>query len=64
MTGAKGYEELIARFTNWAQAEENIRAAFIFGSRARRDHPADEWADLDLLFLAEKPQIYVTDTPR
>jgi aminoglycoside 6-adenylyltransferase len=57
-----GYEELIARFSSWAQAEENIRAAFIIGSRARRDHAADEWADLDLLFLAEKPQIYETDT--
>jgi hypothetical protein len=26
---------------------DDIRAAFIIGSRARADHPADEWSDLD-----------------
>lgn len=57
-----GYEELIARFSGWAQGEENIRAAFVFGSRARSDHPADEWSDLDLLILADEPQDYVEAT--
>ena len=57
-----GYPELLEKFTSWAQAEENIRAAFVFGSRARVDRPADEWSDLDLLFLAEKPQIYMEAT--
>lgn len=61
-TTTDAYEELIARFTKWAQAEENIRAAFIIGSRARKDHPADEWADLDLIFLVENPQVYMEST--
>jgi aminoglycoside 6-adenylyltransferase len=57
-----GYEVLLQRFISWAQGEENIRAAFVFGSRARDDRPADEWSDLDLLFLAERPQIYMEAT--
>lgn len=56
------YGELIDRFIRWVQAEENIRAAFVFGSRARHDHPADEWSDLDLFFLAERPQTYSVET--
>lgn len=48
---AQAYETLIRRFTDWAEAEDNVRAAFIFGSRARSDHPADAWSDLDLLLL-------------
>lgn len=57
-----GYKQLLERFSSWAQGEENIRAAFVFGSRAREDRPADEWSDLDLLFLAERPQIYMEAT--
>lgn len=53
---------MLERFISWAQAEEGIRAAFVFGSRARLDHPADEWSDLDLLFLVDEPQAYVEAT--
>ncbi|NCF66321.1 MAG: hypothetical protein GWP61_10110 [Chloroflexi bacterium] len=57
-----GYKQLLERFISWAQAEGDIRAAFVFGSRARRDRSADEWSDLDLLFLAERPQFYMEAT--
>ncbi len=46
------YADLIERFTRWAEAEEDVRAALILGSRARKDHPADEWSDLDVLVHA------------
>jgi aminoglycoside 6-adenylyltransferase len=59
---SSGYKQLIERFISWAQAEEDIRAAIVFGSRARNDHPADEWSDLDLLFLVDEPQAYVEAT--
>jgi aminoglycoside 6-adenylyltransferase len=59
---AAAYERLIQRFVNWAEAEENIRAALVIGSRARVDHPADEWSDLDVTFLANDPQPYVVET--
>jgi aminoglycoside 6-adenylyltransferase len=49
---ADSYQKLIDKFVAWAKTEENIRAVLVIGSRARTDHPADEWADLDLLILA------------
>ena len=57
---AEAYESLVARFTAWAQTEEGIRAVFVIGSRARIDHPADEWADLDVLVVARDPAPYLT----
>ena len=54
-----GYDRLIERFIAWAGSVENIRAAFVIGSRARSDHPADEWADLDVILLARDPSPYL-----
>lgn len=48
---AQGYEQLTAEFVKWAQTEQSVRMAFVVGSRARVDHPADEWSDLDLVFV-------------
>jgi aminoglycoside 6-adenylyltransferase len=56
------YETLIERFTQWAETEANIRGAYIIGSRARTDHPADEWSDLDMILLANDPQPYSLTT--
>jgi aminoglycoside 6-adenylyltransferase len=42
---------LEANFIAWAQAQEDVRAAIVVGSQARRDHPADEWSDLDLILF-------------
>jgi aminoglycoside 6-adenylyltransferase len=55
---AAAYEQLIQRFVQWAQTEDNIRAAVVIGSRARLDHPADEWSDLDVLVFASDPEPY------
>lgn len=46
------YDDLITRLTAWASEQSNIRAAMILGSRARTDHPADAWSDLDILVFA------------
>ncbi len=56
------YEQLIDRFIQWAQTEDNIRAAIVIGSRARTDHPADEWSDLDVIILANDPEPYWATT--
>ncbi len=61
---AIAYEHLIDRFIRWAQTEDNIRAAVVIGSRARVDHPADEWSDLDLIILADDPEPYWATTDR
>ena len=57
---ASAYEQLMEKFIQWAQTEENIRAAVVIGSRARLDHPADEWSDLDILIFAYDPEPYLT----
>lgn len=54
----QAYEQLIEKFIQWAKTEDNIRAAFVIGSRARVDHPADEWSDLDVIILANNPESY------
>ncbi|HEX4898267.1 MAG TPA: aminoglycoside 6-adenylyltransferase [Candidatus Limnocylindrales bacterium] len=56
---ARAYEEIADRFVRWATAEDAIRAAVVIGSRARTDHPADEWADLDILIWSTDPARYL-----
>jgi aminoglycoside 6-adenylyltransferase len=53
------YEELIQKFISWANAQPDVRMAVVLGSRARTDHPADEWADLDILMVTINPKHYV-----
>ncbi len=61
--GRSGYEQIEERFAAWAQARRDIRAAFVVGSRARvDDHPADEWADLDIMMFASRPDRYLSRT--
>jgi len=56
----KSYRELIERFRKWAESRPDIRAAVIVGSRARVDHPADDWADLDIVIVTTDPEYYVS----
>lgn len=53
------YEFLIDQLTGWASRTPDVRAALILGSRARSDHPADEWADLDLLVFANNLEQFI-----
>lgn len=53
---------LEARFTEWAESRDDIRAAVVVGSRARLDHPADAWADLDVGIATTNPGKYHRDT--
>ena len=49
-------EQLEQRFAAWAQTQPDIRAAFVVGSRARTDHPADQWSDLDIMVVTTRPE--------
>jgi aminoglycoside 6-adenylyltransferase len=49
------YEAIIARFIAWASTESAIEAAMVIGSRARVDHPADAWSDLDIVVFTTNP---------
>ncbi len=55
------YEKMEEKFVSWAQTVEDIRAAFIVGSRARTDHPADEWSDMDIIIFSTKPNFYLSN---
>jgi aminoglycoside 6-adenylyltransferase len=56
------YENLLKQYVLWAANREDIRAVMVVGSRARRDHPADAWADLDIISFSRTPQKYFADT--
>ena len=56
----KLFEQLIERFVKWAETCSDIRAAVIVGSRARADHSADEWADLDIMIITTDPERYIS----
>jgi aminoglycoside 6-adenylyltransferase len=56
------FEEIERRFTAWAETRPDIRAACVLGSRARKDRPADEWSDLDILVLADDPDRLLQST--
>jgi aminoglycoside 6-adenylyltransferase len=53
------YEDLIQRVITWAESNSAVRAALLLGSRARTNHPADEWSDLDVLVFAENPDQFI-----
>lgn len=53
------YALLTERLAAWVAAEADLRAALVLGSRARRDHPADEWSDLDVMVFAREPRRYI-----
>lgn len=56
---AQTMNELIEALARWAASRDDLRAAVILGSRARTVQPADEWADLDVLIVANDPQPYL-----
>jgi aminoglycoside 6-adenylyltransferase len=58
----KLFEQFINRFTQWAEKRDDIRGAYILGSRARKETPADEWSDLDLPIITSDPDRYISDT--
>lgn len=45
----------------WAAAQPDIRGAFIVGSHARAEQPADRWSDLDIALVVDDPARYATD---
>lgn len=62
MTGEtiQTYERLENNFVTWAQAQPDIWAAIVIGSRARDDYPADEWSDLDVILFTADPTGYAS----
>jgi aminoglycoside 6-adenylyltransferase len=55
-------QHLKHRLATWIATQPNLRAILVVGSQARRDHPADEWADLDLMLFATDFREYLIRT--
>ena len=55
-------ERLCEQVSEWARSEPGVRAAFVVGSQARTDTPADEWSDVDVVLLADEPARLLDDT--
>lgn len=53
------YLQLEQRFAAWTRTQAAIHAVIVVGSRARSDHPADEWADLDLIVFTSNAAAYL-----
>ena len=53
-------EALERRLVSWAEGRRDIRMMVVVGSRARLEHPADEWSDLDIGFTTTSPAAYLT----
>lgn len=43
-----------------AEGRSDIQAVLLVGSRAREDHAADEWSDVDLILFADDIEVYVS----
>ncbi len=55
------YADLEDRIRQWALTQSDIRAVLVVGSRARSQHPADTFSDLDLILLTTDTRLYHTD---
>jgi aminoglycoside 6-adenylyltransferase len=60
-TPSDAYTRLEQRFAQWGVAQTAIQAIIVVGSRARSNHPADEWSDLDLVVFASEATSYLKD---
>ncbi len=49
------YAELEIAVLDWANSNPDLLLALVVGSRARRQPPADQWSDLDLILFFEDP---------
>jgi aminoglycoside 6-adenylyltransferase len=56
------YEQSIQRFVEWSKDCDDVRGLVIVGSRARVDHPADGWSDLDVIVITTDPDHYLLKT--
>ena len=54
-------EALLEAVAAWAAAREDVRGAFVLGSQARTDTPADEFSDVDVVLLADDPARLLDD---
>jgi len=56
-------QQWIDQFTVWAESRDDVRAALVVGSHGRtNDYPADEWSDVDVIFITTKLELYIENS--
>lgn len=60
MSQTQGVERILSKMVAWGAARGDVRAIAVVGSRARTDHPADPWSDLDVMVMARWPSRYLS----
>lgn len=55
------YADLEQHIHQWALTRADIQAVIVVGSRARTEHPADDFSDLDLILFTTDSSLYRID---
>jgi aminoglycoside 6-adenylyltransferase len=55
------HRSLLERMKSWAIANDNVLALVLTGSHARGDGKLDEFSDLDIEVIADRPEELTTD---
>ena len=53
------YADTIEKLRTWSQQESSIQGLLILGSQVRDKNAGDEWSDLDVLLLADTPNVFM-----
>ena len=53
------YADTIEKLRIWSQQERSIQGLLILGSQVRAKFKGDEWSDLDVLLLADTPNVFM-----
>jgi aminoglycoside 6-adenylyltransferase len=51
-------EQFLEQLGEWARGRADVRGAFVLGSQARTDVPADEFSDVDVVLVVAEPAPY------
>ncbi len=53
------YQSILTRLIELGKSTDQIKAGIIIGSRARTDHPADEYSDMDIILLVDDIEFFI-----
>ncbi|MGB5912517.1 MAG: aminoglycoside 6-adenylyltransferase [Promethearchaeia archaeon] len=56
------YKDLEEQFLIWANQNDDIRGAIVVGTRAQKEPPIDEWADLDIVIYTINPDSLIDNS--
>ncbi len=58
-TGMLGYPDILTGLIKLGKSIEQIKTGIVIGSRARTEHPADEYSDVDIVLLVEDIEFFI-----